>query len=166
MTFLEKQTDPTSPMHWRGNMQADYLYTSGVAGDKFFKHLMKNDSFLVSRCLQCKKVFFPPRLFCEDCFCEIPDKEWFEVPPTGTIRLYTVVTIDTYGKKLEEPKIVGIINIDKTDGAILGIIKTNNFEEDLRDVQVEAVFRSKSEREGTLKDILYFKKSSKTMNKG
>jgi hypothetical protein len=146
------------PKHWRGDMQADYLYTSGMAGDRFFKHLMKNDSFLAARCPQCKKVFFPPRLFCEDCFCEIPDKEWVEVPSAGTIRLYTIVTIDTYRKKLKEPKVVGLIDIDMTDGAILGIIKTKDPDEELRGVQVEAVLRPKGEREGTLKDILYFKK--------
>lgn len=35
MGFLEKQTDPTSPMHWRGDMQADYFYPNGVAGINF-----------------------------------------------------------------------------------------------------------------------------------
>jgi hypothetical protein len=139
-------------------MQADYLYTSGVAGDRFFKHLMKNDSFLATRCPRCEKTYLPPRLFCEDCLCEIPDKEWIEVPLTGTVKLYTVVTIDTYGEKLEEPKVIGLINIDKTDGALLGKIKTENPNEELRGARVEAVLRPKEEREGTIKDILYFKK--------
>ena len=156
MTFVEKQTNPTSPMHWNGDMQADYLYPSGVAGDKFFKHLMKNNSFLASKCPMCSKTFFPPRMYCEDCFCEIPDDEWNEVPATGVIKLYTVVTIDTYGRKLDEPKVVGMINIDETDSVILGLIKTENINLDLQGLQVKAVFRSKDEREGTLKDILYF----------
>lgn len=154
MTSIEKQ----SKLHWYGNMQADYLYTSGVAGDRFFKHLMKNDSFLATRCPRCEKTYLPPRLFCEDCLCEIPDKEWIEVPLTGTVKLYTVVTIDTYGEKLEEPKVIGLINIDKTDGALLGKIKTENPNEELRGARVEAVLRPKEEREGTIKDILYFKK--------
>ncbi len=67
MTFTEKQTDPTSPMHWRGDMQADYLYPSGIAGDKFFKHLKEHDSFLATKCSKCGKILFPPRLYCEDC---------------------------------------------------------------------------------------------------
>jgi len=50
MGSLEKQTDPTSPMHWRGDMQADYFYPSGVAGDKFFKHMMPSETFLPSKC--------------------------------------------------------------------------------------------------------------------
>jgi hypothetical protein len=161
MTFVEKQTDSTTPMHWRGNMQADYLYTNGAAGDRFFKHLKKHDSFLAARCPRCEKVFFPPRLFCEDCFCEIPEEEWVEAPLTGRIRLYTVVTIDTYEKKLQEPKVVGLIDIDETDGSMLGIIKTDDPVEGLEGVKVEGVLKSKNKREGTLKDILYFKKSNK-----
>jgi hypothetical protein len=139
-------------------MQADYLYTNGAAGDRFFKHLMKNDTFLATTCPECKKTFFPPRLFCEDCLCEIPDEGWKETPATGTVKLYTVATINTYGKKLEEPKIIGLINIDGTDGALLGIIKTKDPEEELRGVKVQAVLRPKEEREGTMKDILYFEK--------
>ena len=48
MTFYEKQTDPSTPMHWPGNMQADYLYPNGVAGDKLFKHIMNNDTLSAS----------------------------------------------------------------------------------------------------------------------
>ena len=158
MTFIEKQTDPTSPMHWRGNMQADYLYTNGVAGDKLFKHLKEKDSFLASKCPQCNKVFFPPRLFCEDCFCDIPEENWTEIPAAGTIKLHTVVSIDTYGEKLEKPRVVGMINIKGTDSILLGVINTDNIDEDLRGKQVKAVFQPQSKREGTLKDILYFTK--------
>ena len=157
MTFYEKQTDPTSPMHWRGNMQADYFYPNGIAGDRFFKHLMKNDSFLACKCTKCNKVFFPPRYYCEDCFVDIPDEEWFEVPKTGKVKLHTTVTIDTYGEKLENPKVVGLIEIDNTNGSILGIIDIKNLDADICGVQVEAVLKPKDKREGTLKDILYFK---------
>ncbi|UCE37833.1 MAG: Zn-ribbon domain-containing OB-fold protein [Thermoplasmata archaeon] len=156
MTFLEKQSDPTSFMHWRGDMQADYLYTNGVAGNRFFAHLKKKDTFLASRCPQCKKVFMPPRMFCEDCFCDIPDKAWIEVPARGTVRVWTVATINAHGKKLKEPKVIALIDIDKTDSAMLGIIKTKNPDKDLFGQKVKAVLRPKKKREGTLKDILYF----------
>ena len=158
MTFVEKQTDPTTPMHWNGDMQADYLYPSGVAGDKLFKHIMKNDSFLASKCQKCSKTYFPPRLYCEDCFCEIPEDSWLAVPAVGTIKLHTVVTIDTYGEKLEKPKVIGMINIDNTDSLILGVIKIDNTEEELRGTKVKAVLRPIKEREGTLKDILHYTK--------
>ena len=156
MGFLEKQTDPTSPMHWRGDMQADYFYPSGVAGDKFFKHILQNDTFLVDKCPKCNKVYCPPRLYCEDCFEEIPDNNWKEVPPIGTVRLFTVATLNAHGKKLTNPKIMALVNIDGTDGAMLGIIASNDFNKNFLGVKVKAVFRPKNKREGTIKDILYF----------
>ena len=156
MGFIEKQTDPTTPMHWRGNMQADYFYPSGVAGDKFFKHLKQMDTFLATKCSKCGKVLFPPRLYCEDCFQEITDDDWAEVPAAGTVRLFTVAKLDAHGDKMVEPKVIALIDIEKTDGAMLGIIKTNNLEKDYCGVKVKAVLRPKDKREGTLKDILFF----------
>jgi len=156
MTFGEKQTDPTSPMHWRGDMQADYFYPSGVAGDKFFKHLMQKDSFLATKCNKCNKVLFPPRLYCEDCFEEIPEINWIEVPCTGTVRLFTVATLNAHNEKMQSPKVVALIDIDQTDGALLGIIKSNDITKDFLGRKVKAVLRPKEKREGTLKDILHF----------
>ena len=156
MTFTEKQTDPTSPMHWRGDMQADYFYSNGIAGDKFFKHLMEKDTFLATKCSKCEKILFPPRLYCEDCFQEIPENNWIEVPSTGTVRLYTVATLNAHGKKLKEPKVMALINIDNTNGTMLGIIHTSNLYKDYSNTRVKAIFRPKDKREGTLKDILYF----------
>jgi uncharacterized OB-fold protein len=156
MTFLEKQTDPTAPMHWRGNMQADYLYPNGVAGDKFFKHIMQNDSFLATKCEECGKVLFPPRLYCEDCFVEIPDENWMEVPAQGTIRLYTVATINAHGKKLAKPRIMALIDINETDGAMLGVINSDDPEMDFTGAKVKARFKPREDREGTLKDIVHW----------
>jgi len=156
MGFLEKQTDPTSPMHWRGDMQADYFYPSGIAGDKFFKQIMKNGTFLASKCPKCNKIYCPPRLYCEDCFDEIPESNWKEVPPIGKIRLFTVVKLNAHGQKLANPKIIALVDIDGTDGSMLGIIASNDFNKDFTDIKVKAIFRSKDKREGTLKDILYF----------
>ena len=65
MGFIEKQTDPTTPMHWKGNMQADYFYPAGVAGDKFFQHLKQNDSFLATKCIKCNKAV------CKSCHFKI-----------------------------------------------------------------------------------------------
>jgi uncharacterized OB-fold protein len=156
MGFLEKQTDPTSPMHWRGDMQADYFYPSGVAGDKFFKHLMKNDTFLVSRCTKCNKTYCPPRLYCEDCYIEIPNENWKEIPPMGRVKLYTVAKLNAHGKKLATPKIMALIDIEGTNSSMLGIIASGDIKKEFSGVKVRAIFRPKDKREGTIKDILYF----------
>lgn len=156
MGFIEKQTDPTTPMHWRGNMQADYLYPAGVAGEKFFRHLMQMDSFLATRCPKCEKVLFPPRLYCEDCFTEITDNDWTEVPAAGIVRLFTVATRNAHGKKMEQLKIVALIDIERTNGAMLGIIRSQDINKDYCGAKVRAVLRPRERREGTLKDILYW----------
>ncbi|TXT61137.1 MAG: hypothetical protein BAJALOKI1v1_1180008 [Promethearchaeota archaeon] len=156
MTFIEKQTDPTAPTHWRGNMQADYFYSNGVAGDKLFKYIKNNDGFLATPCKKCNKVLFPPRMYCENCFEEIPEDQWIQVPATGTVRLFTIATINAHGEKMKEPKIMALINIDETDGALLGVINAKEWEKDYTDLKVKAIFKSKEEREGTLKDILYW----------
>lgn len=157
MTFLEKQTDPTKPMHWRGNMQADYFYSNGVAGDRFFKHLMKNDSFLSSECPKCGKNYLPPRLYCEDCFVEIPDDAWAEAPLEGIVRLYTVARVDAHGEPLEDPVMLALIDINGTDGSLLARIKMDEtLPMDLSGLLVKAVLKPKKSREGTIKDILYF----------
>ena len=156
MTYGEKQTDPTSPMHWRGDMQADYMYPSGIAGDKFFNHLKEKDTFLATKCKTCNKVLFPPRLYCEDCFNEIPESDWMEVPSSGTVRIYTVAKLNAHGEKMQEPKVIAMIDINNTDGALLGIIKTNDYEKDFSGLKVKANLRPQGKREGTLKDILYW----------
>lgn len=156
MTFLEKPTDPTKPIHWLGNMQADYFYSNGVAGDRFFQNLIKKGTFLATECPKCGKVLFPPRMYCEDCFCEIPDEGWIEIKPQGSIRLHTTAMIDAHGEPLEEPVIMALVDLEGTDASILARINTKETDQDLSGVAVKAVLRPQKEREGTMKDILYF----------
>ena len=154
MTFGEKQTDPLAKTHWRGDMQADYFYPSGVAGDKFFEHLKNNDDFMVCKCKKCNKIYCPPRLYCEDCFDEIPDDAWSRVAATGKIRLFTVAMLDAHGEKLAVPRVMALIDIDNTDSAMLGVIKTSDLDADLTGKNVKAILKPKDKREGTLKDIV------------
>ena len=101
-------------------------------------------------------VFIPPRLYCEDCFCGIPDENWVEVKAQGVIRTNTTAMIDAHNEPLDEPVVMALIEIDDTDGAILGRIKTDMLGMDLTGMMVKAKLRPKKDREGTMKDILYF----------
>ncbi len=157
MTFFEKQTNPLDPMHHMGNLMVDNMYTSGTAGNRFFTHLKENDTFLASECKKCGTIFCPPRLYCEDCFEEIPDESWKEVPAVGTVRLFTTAVLNTFGERLDAPRIIALIDIEGTHGAMLGVLKTGDPEKVFIGKTVEAVFRPMQEREGTLKDIMYFR---------
>ena len=156
MGFLEKQTDPTSPMHWRGDMQADYFYPAGIAGDKLFKHIKSKDTLLASKCPKCEKVFFPPMMYCEDCYDNIPESSWIEVPSEGIIKLFTVAKLDAHGERLTKPQVIAMIQIDKTNGKVLGVINTNDYDKDFVGLNVKAVFKPTNEREGCLKDLLHW----------
>jgi uncharacterized OB-fold protein len=72
------------------------------------------------------------------------------------VRYATVATLDTFGEELKTPQVIALIDIDKTDSAMIGLIKTKNLDKDFTGVKVKAVLRPKNKREGTLKDILYF----------
>jgi len=74
----------------------------------------------------------------------------------GAVRLFTVAKLNAHGKKLANPKIIALIDIDGTDSAMLGIIASNDINKDITGVKVKAVFKPKDKREGTIKDILYF----------
>ena len=63
MTFLERTTDARKLRHWEGNMEADYIYTSGVAGERFFVALRDQGKMLASRCTACGLDYLPARLF-------------------------------------------------------------------------------------------------------
>lgn len=158
MTFTEKPSNPTEKLGWRGDMQADYFYANGKAGDKFFKHLKTSDSFMANKCPECGITYFPPRLYCEDCFVEIPEENWKEVPAEGVVRLFTIAKLNAEGEQME-PKIVAMIDITGTDGATLGVIKSSDLNKNYLGAKVKAVLRPKDKREGTLKDILYFEEA-------
>ena len=91
MTFLERTTDPRKHRVWEGHMEADYIYTSGVAGERFFVALRDEGRLLASRCTSCHLDYLPARLFCEDCFAELT--EFVDVPGEGRVKAVTVAHV-------------------------------------------------------------------------
>lgn len=152
MTFVDKIERPEDFRHWFGDMEAHYVYTSGIAGDKFFTALKKG-KFLASKCGKCGKVYVPPRMYCEDCFVELT--EWVEVPNKGTVDTFTVVHVDRNENLLEKPEVWAFIRIDGTDG---GVVHRVNVPAESVEIgmSVKAVFKKEKEREGRITDILYF----------
>lgn len=152
---LEKIGDPRELKHWMGHMEADYAYTHGIAGEKFFKEIKENARIMGTRCKKCGFIYVPPRLFCERCFEKLD--VWEKVSKRGEVHTYTVAYIDTDGSKLKNPIIWAMIKINNVHGGFVHKLG----EVDLRDVkigmQVEAIFKNKKEREGSMLDIKYFK---------
>ncbi len=154
MVFNEKIVDPAELRHVSGKIELYWIYTSGEAGDIFFKKLRDEGKFIATKCKRCGRVFFPPRIYCEFDFSEA---EYVEIDGKGCVLAFSVVNYDSDGNKLENPEIYALIGMDGTDGKIihlLGEVEPENIEIGM---EVEPVLKPKDEREGKVTDILYFK---------
>ena len=60
---FDKNINPLKLHHLVGDMEADYIYTPGVAGDKFFKALRDEGKFLATHCEPCNHTYLPPRMY-------------------------------------------------------------------------------------------------------
>jgi len=153
MSF-DKNTNPLKLHHQIGDMEADYIYTPGVAGDKFFKALRDEEKLLATHCESCDHTYMPPRMYCERCFSKL--EKWVETEPIGVVDTYTVTHEDRDGEKLSEPVIVAFIRIDKTDGGLIHKLGGIDFDSVKIGMKVKAVFTDKAKRNGGLMDINHF----------
>jgi len=151
----EKIGDPREIRHWMGHMETDYAYTRGVAGDKFFDEMKEKGRIMGAKCRKCGITYVPPRLFCERCFERLED--WMDVGKRGIVHTYTVAYIDIDGSKLKEPTIWAVIKIANTHGGLVHKIGETDPKKVKIGMPVEAVFKDKKEREGSILDIKYFK---------
>jgi len=152
---LEKITNPQHVRHWLGDMEADYVYTLGVAGEHFFKEIKENERIMAAKCPRCNIAYLPPRLYCERCFEKL--KEWIDVGIRGEIYTYTVVYYNEDGEKLKDPVIYAFIKFEKAYGGIIHKLGETSPEDVEIGMPVTAVFKPKNERKGSINDIKYFK---------
>ena len=151
----EKILDVRRMTHWPGHMEADYIYTLGIAGERFFREIKENGRISGAKCKQCGQIFVPARLYCEKCFDKLT--EWVDIGTKGRVYTFTVAYVDIKGAKLEEPIIYALIKFDGTVGGLvhkLGEVALC----DLRvGLPVEAVIKPHPDRTANINDIKYFK---------
>jgi len=117
MTFLDRTTDARRFRHWEGHMEADYIYTSGLAGERFFVALRDEGRLLAARCASCDLAYLPPRLFCERCFAELT--EYVPIPPTGKVAAATVAHVDRAGRPLAAPEVWAFVTFPGIHGGLV-----------------------------------------------
>ena len=151
----EKFLDPRKMAHWPGHMETDYIYTLGIAGEKFFLEMKENGRIFGAKCSSCGVVFVPPRLYCEKCFHKV--NEWLNVGTQGIVHTFTVAHVGLDGAKLKDPTIYALIKFDNTEGGL--IHKLSNIDPSKVEIgmPVVAVFKPQTERTGNINDIKYFK---------
>ena len=155
MSLLERISKLEQTTAWRGEMPLQSRYTVGIAGEKFFRELMENARLLGTRCPQCDITYVPPRLYCEQCFGALED--WVELGTQGTVQTFTILHLAMDGSPLDEPQVLALIQPDGADTSVVHFLGEVNPKKVALGMQVEAVFKPKAKREGSILDISYFK---------
>jgi len=106
----------------KGLVRADFAFWVGQYMDRFYDAL-ENKKFIGNKCPECGNIFVPPRKICGKCNKTIPlDKNWVDLPETGTLLNYTVTYYkvnERTTRKVKKPQIIGMIQIDGSNTGIV-----------------------------------------------
>lgn len=151
MTFLERTTDARRLRHWDVDMSVDYIYTSGIAGERFFRALRDEGRILGVRCPACKVNYLPPRMFCEGCFAELTD--FSDANPEGKVVSFTVAHVDRRSHPLPQPDVYAFVRFRGIDEG--GLIHRLLVPPDQAKIgmAVRVRLKPKEQRTGTILDI-------------
>ncbi|MCJ7784969.1 MAG: Zn-ribbon domain-containing OB-fold protein [Desulfobacterales bacterium] len=155
MALIERFQKTTDIGFWEGQIPMSYIYTVGRAGEKFFRELI-NGKIFGAKCEACNITYVPAKIFCEKCFARLEDK-YLDVGTKGKVYTFTQCYETYEGIRKEKPSIVAVIQIDGTQGFLVHWLGEINFEKVCIGLPVEAVFKAKKDREGSILDIKYFK---------
>jgi len=150
MTFLERTTDVRRLRHWLGDMEADYIYTAGIAGETFFRALRDEGRILGVRCPSCGLTYLPPRMFCEHCFSEL--KDFVDVPKEGRVASVTVAHLDRRGASLPAPEAWAFVTFPGIHGGLIHRLLVPP-EKARVGLAVRPRLRPREVRKGTILDI-------------
>ncbi len=156
MTFLDRTKDARRFRHWEGHLEADYVYTTGVAGERFFAALRDEGRLLASRCSACGLAYLPPRLYCERCL-EAND-EWVDLPSEGRVAAVTVAHLGRRGGPLPAPEPWAFVTFKGTHGGLVHRLLVSP--EDARPgLSVRPRLKPRYARSGAITDIEGFEPS-------
>jgi uncharacterized OB-fold protein len=136
--------------------QAKYAWSAGEAMSRFLAELQRG-RLIARTCKGCKRILFPPRMFCEECFR--PTDEWVYVEDSGTIETYSISYLDTDARRITEPILVGVVSIDGASPK-MGIMHYfgGMTKDEIRiGMRVKAKWKPPEQRVGSVLDIEYFR---------
>ena len=140
---------------WYGNMPLESEYTVGIAGEEFFRAIKDRGVITGTLCPVCDLTYVPPSMYCERCFTKL--EEWVEVGSQGTVYTYTILTRSLDDQPLDEPEVLALVELEGAHGGLVHRLGEISLDEVEIGMEVEAVFKSQEEREGSILDIAYFK---------
>jgi hypothetical protein len=136
-----------------------YAWDNGVAIGRYLEEL-KNGKIIGKKCVQCKRVLVPPRLFCETCWR--PTDEWTYVKDTGTILTFVVSHVNWDASRVKEgdryhtPAVIELDGAGRDQGILHLIDEIEPYDIQIG-MRVKAVWKKREERIGAITDIKHFK---------
>ena len=154
MAITEKLTNTMKPTFWEGAIPIEYRYTYGLAGEKFFRAIKDKGTFVAAYCAACDVSFVPPKIYCDRCFAKL--EKYIDVGARGFIESFTVSFRNMDGSYKETPRILAVIRIGGTDGGVIHYLEGFDMEDVALGMPVQAIFKPKSKRTGSIDDIVGF----------
>jgi uncharacterized OB-fold protein len=155
MALLKKIDRLEDAVAWHGEIPISSRYTAGIAGERFFREIKEHARFVGTRCDVCDLVYVPATMFCERCFAELD--EWVDVSRRGSVFTFTVLHRDLDQEPLEPPAVLAYVKLDGSDGGLVHYLGEIDPDEVCIGMEVEAKFRQKKDRRGSVLDVEYFR---------
>ena len=152
----EKDFQAGKVIHTFDELQGEFAWDTGIGIGRYLAAL-KEGFLLGSYCSTCRRTVIPPRVVCEWCYR--PMQSYVRLADTGTVNTFSLCYVTWDVKRIEEPEIPAVIEIDGAS-PLHGIMhKLGEVEpKEVRiGMRVRAVWKAQEEREGAITDILYFK---------
>jgi uncharacterized OB-fold protein len=155
MPILEHITHLGEARAWVSDIPFESLYTAGVAGQRWLSALRDEGKLYATRCPKCERVYVPARLFCERCFAHLENDTWQVAGPEGTIESFTILHLAPDGSA-GAPQFIALVRLDGADTLFPHRLGDLGARKPRIGMRVKAVFKPKSEREGSINDIRHF----------
>jgi uncharacterized OB-fold protein len=152
----EKDFTEGNTLYLLDEMNAQYAWDTGIAIGSYLASLKKG-ILLGAHCESCERTVIPPRTVCEWCFN--PIDRYVPLKDTGTVNTFSLCYVTWDVKRIEDPEIPIVVEIDGAS-PLHGILhKLSEVEPEAVHIgmRVQAVWKPEDEREGAITDILYFK---------
>jgi uncharacterized OB-fold protein len=147
MPLGERLSDVDKLRSWKDQIPLHYVYTAGVAGERFLRGLQEG-KILAAKCGKCRRMYLPPKIYCVNCYVEI--KEFVDVGHSAVVGAITKSWVGFDGGRSKEPRTYaylkfkgvtgGLVHYPSADGVKLG-------------TRVTARFKPRADRKGTILDI-------------
>lgn len=101
-----------------------------------------------AKCPSCGRVFVPSKGYCSLCVVPTTEKDEVEVPDTGIVTGFTIITpVNYYGQTKTEPFVYASVRLDGADSTLGGMDITGVTHAELRPgLRVKARWKPKEER--------------------